>query len=85
MNIKDGIIESQDKKGNYVFKDQNNRILIILDTRGKMAIARYPDMKQHYKNFIIDVYMNLIDDKVDIIERLKRFLDYEEDSDEFCA
>ncbi len=62
--------------------DNKGRIILMVNDKGEMATARYVDLEQRYKDYIIQMFRDMTDKDVD---KLKKFLDYEEDTDEFCV
>jgi hypothetical protein len=62
--------------------DNKGRIILKVNDKGEMATARYVDLEQGYKDYIIQMFRDMTDKDID---KLKKFLDYEEDTDEFCS
>jgi len=67
---------------NIVVKDNRGRDIMRISEKGKLAIARYPDYSEKAKQFLISVYTDVT--KGDP-EKLREFLDYRSDENEFCV
>lgn len=67
---------------NTIIKDEKGREIIRINKKGKMAIARYPDMNNDIKDYIIGVYIKITNkDKKEIVD----FLNYIGEENEFCS
>ena len=66
----------------FEIRDDKDRVIIKVDEKGKIAAARYPDLSEEFKQYIVETYAELTNEDP---EKLKRFLDYEEEDDEFCV
>ena len=60
--------------------EKGRRVIYVRD--GKLAIARFPDMTDEMKEYLLDSYGDLTDGDV---ERLRLFLNYESEEEEFCV
>jgi hypothetical protein len=70
---------------NTVVKDNKGRVLFMLNENGRMAIARYKDMDECFKQYIVNYYKDMTSESQDKVDKLVRFLNFEEDTDEFCS
>lgn len=60
----------------------NGQEVIRLTSKGKMAIARYPNMLEGSKNYIVDLVVKLSGkDRQEIVD----FLNYTNEENEFCS
>lgn len=65
-----------------IIRDDKGRILFKISDRGEIVVGRFPDMSDEMKNFVLDLFTSFTDgDPV----KLKNFLDYKIESDEFCV
>jgi len=67
---------------NFEVKDAQDRVVIKIDDAGNLGVARFPDLPEEFKTYVIEIYKELTDEDP---EALRRFLDYEEEEDEFCV
>jgi len=67
---------------NFKIKDEKGREIVIIDSKSRMAFARYPDQKQNVKDYVVKIYTEL--DGKDI-EGLIDFLNYKGIQNEFCS
>ena len=65
-----------------IIKDDKDRDIIIIRNNGQMVIARFPDMQQSIKDYIISLYKDSTDEDE---TKLRDFLDYKTEEDEFCV
>ena len=65
----------------FKVKDDKGRVILSLKD-GHIAAARYVDMDDKFKEYVIEVYKELTGDNTD---KLKKFLDFDENVDEFCS
>ena len=63
-------------------KDTKDRIIVTVNDKKKIAFARYPDMDEKCKSYLIKICKELTDNDP---EELRKFLNYEETKDEFCT
>jgi len=68
-----------------IVKDNKGRVLFILNENGRMAIARYKDMDENFKQYIVNYYRDMTSEPQEKIDSLIKFLNFEEDADEFCS
>ena len=62
--------------------DEKGRVILKVNDKGEMATARYVDLSDAHKDFIVKMFEDMTNED---IEKLRRFLDFEEDTDEFCV
>jgi len=65
-----------------VITDDKERVIIKINN-GKIAAARYIDLDEGIKDYVVDLYRELIG--MEDAEKLKKFLNFEEENDEFCV
>ena len=65
-----------------VIKDPKGREVVKINNNGRMAIARFPDMDEKFKVYIIDLYKEMTNENP---QELKDFLDYKTEENEFCV
>jgi hypothetical protein len=68
-----------------IVKDNKGRVLLVLSDNGRLAVARYEDMDEAFKQYIINYYKDMTIEPQEKIDKLVRFLNFEEDTDEFCS
>ena len=68
-----------------IIKDRQDRTLVLMGSNGKLVIARYPDLDEQLKNYIIDFYRESSEEGEKGVEKLRKFLNYESDENEFCG
>jgi len=65
-----------------IIKDSKGRDIIRINAKGRMAVARYPDMDEITKDYVIGVYEKTTNrNKKDIVD----FLNYIGEENEFCS
>jgi len=65
-----------------IVRDEHSRDIIRIGPRGRMAVARYPDMNDKIKDYICGIYVKTTGkDKQGIID----FLNYIGEENEFCS
>ena len=67
---------------NFVIKDKKGRELVKIDSKQRMAIARYPDLDEVTKKYIVSMYLELTGKKD---SKLIDFLNYKTKQNEFCS
>lgn len=65
-----------------VIKDSKEREVVKINNKGQMAIARFPDMDEKFKAYIIDLYKEMTNESP---QKLRDFLDYKTEENEFCV
>ena len=64
-----------------IIQDDKGRAIIKIDN-GKIAVARFPDLSDKAKDYLVAVYADVtMEDPV----KLRDFLDYKSDENEFCV
>lgn len=69
-------------------RGKDKRVLLQISPDGKIAVARFPDMSEKEMNSVVSICKSMMQDNTDInldIEKLKKFLTFESDEDEFCS
>jgi len=66
----------------FTIVDKCDRVIVSVNDKNKVVVARYPDLSSECKEWVIEWYEEMTDGDVD---KLRRFLDYKEDVDEFCV
>jgi hypothetical protein len=66
----------------FVIKDDQGRPLVKINDHGGCLIARYPDMNESYKEYILGLYGEVTDGNV---EKMRRFLNFEDSQRQFCS
>ena len=61
--------------------DEKDRV-IVFTKADKTIFCRYPDMTEEAKQLMEEIYEGV---STSSVEDLRKFLNYEEDTDEFCA
>jgi hypothetical protein len=64
-----------------ILEDEKGRILLRMNSNGEFLVARYPDMTEETKEYLLKVYKEISNGDVN---KLKRFINFEEDH-EFCS
>ena len=62
-------------------KDDKNRVIVKMQD-GKIAVARFNDLSEKYKRYIVELYRTLTNEDVD---KLIEFLNFKNKENEFCA
>lgn len=65
-----------------VIKDPKGRVVVKTNNRGQMAIARFPDMENSFKGYIVELYREMTNEDP---QKLRDFLDYKTEENEFCV
>ena len=68
----------------FEVRDEQDRVIIIANDKGKIAISRFPDLSDEYKEYIIGIYVESTGEDSD---KVRKFLNYEDEggSEEFCS
>lgn len=69
-------------------KDKKGRIVLKINEFGKIAIARFPDITEKEKNNLLKICEAIIQDNTNFksdMEKIKAFINFESDDDEFCS
>jgi hypothetical protein len=65
-----------------IIRDEKGRSIIKINDKGRIAIARFPDLSKQMKECIIDLYGEVTnEDPIKLME----FLDYKCENNEFCV
>ena len=67
---------------NTIIKDEKGREIININNNGKIAVARFPDMSDAVKEYIIDLYKDMTNEDIELI---KDFLEYKAEDNQFCV
>jgi hypothetical protein len=62
-----------------IITDEKDREILKISESGRIAAARFPDMHSSTKDYIVSLF------PVKDQEKLRLFLDYKSDEDEFCV
>jgi len=62
--------------------DDKSRPLISVNDKGRVAIARYPDMDDECKQYIAETYSELTGEDEDSV---LAFLDYKKEENQYCS
>jgi len=65
-----------------VIKDSKGREVAKINDKGRIAIARFPDMDEGFKTYIIDLCKEMTNENP---QKLRDFLDYKTEENEFCV
>ena len=65
-------------------RDKRKRDLIVVSKNGEVALARYPDLEEKEIKTILDMYYDLCEDQEEV-DRMGKFLRYDDEEDEFCS
>lgn len=63
-------------------KDEKGRTVIAVNKKGKIAIARFPDLSDEFKDYLVKTAVVVTD--IDP-QKLRDFLDFKTDQNEFCS
>ena len=66
----------------FEIKDNKGRVIAKVNDKGRIVVARHPDLDDKSKEYHLKLYGEITDESV---EELEKFLNYEEDDDEFCV
>lgn len=69
----------------YQIKDDKDRVIISIGNNGKIAIARYLDLCDDIKDYIIDFYRETTSANEKDIQKLRKFLNFETKEVSFCS
>ena len=67
---------------NVIIRDEKGRDIVKINGQGRIAIARFPDMTLITKEYVINLYKDVTKEDP---EKLKDFLDYKSEENEFCV
>ena len=67
---------------NVTITDDKDRTILVIGDNGKIAVARYPDLKPEYKKYAVKFFREATSGDW---QKLERFLDFKEDDSEFCS
>lgn len=76
------------RKSRLLVKDKLGRVLLQISPEGKIAIARFPDMSVTGQNKLLGICKAIIQDNSDVtadLEKIRKFISFESDDDEFCS
>lgn len=67
---------------NIIIRDEKGRDVIKINEKGRIAIARFPDMSKETKDYIIELYGEVTNEDP---SKLMEFLEYKCENNEFCV
>jgi hypothetical protein len=67
---------------NIIIRDEKGRDIVKINDQGRIAIARFPDMSLTAKEYLLNLYKDVTKEDP---EKLKNFLDYKTEENEFCV
>lgn len=89
MGYNDGMENAKDIKGSTLrLRGKDKRVLLQVSPDGKIAVARFPDMTEKEMNSVMSICKAMMQDNTDVqmdMDKLKKFLTFESDEDEFCS
>lgn len=62
--------------------DDKGRPIIVIGDNGRVAVARYPDLNPEYKRYAVQYFREMVEGDW---QKLEKFLNFEEDDNEFCS
>lgn len=65
-----------------IIKDEKGRDIIKINDKGRIAIARFTDLSDNTKDYILKLYEEVTSEDP---AKLKDFLDYKSEENEFCV
>lgn len=66
----------------FLIRDSRNREVIRINGKGQIAIARYPDLDNSFKEYAASLYSELTGSKK---KETMDFLNYKCEENEFCS
>lgn len=76
------LIFGKDDQNNPTVKDDKGRVILTFGSNEQVVVGRYVDMTESVKDYIISVYDEITDEDLD---KVRKFLDFEEDENAFCV
>lgn len=76
------------KASRLQIKDKKGRILLKINELGKIAVARFPDSTEKDKTHILNYCKAVMQDNDNVeadVEKVRKFINFESDDDEFCS
>jgi len=70
------------ENGEIKFLDNRGRCVIKIGENGKIGVARFPDLPDEFKDYLVESAEMLTD--IDT-KNLRDFLDFKTDENEFCS
>jgi len=67
---------------NVVIRDEKKREIIKINNDGRAAFARFPDLSNSTKEYIIEFYKEMTHEDP---QKLIDFLNYKSETNEFCV
>lgn len=65
-----------------IIRDSKGRDIIKINDKGRIAVARFPDLSDIEKDYIVNLYKEVTNED---IKKLRDFLDYKGEENEFCV
>ena len=65
-----------------VVRDQNKRVILTINDKGSIAAARFANMDEGVIDYVVKIYGDVTNEDP---QKLRDFLTFKEDNDEFCA
>lgn len=62
--------------------DEGRELLVVQSDQNIVAYPRYTDLDSETKDFIVELLCEFTDESR---EKIKKFLDFDEEDDEFCS
>jgi len=66
----------------FIITDNKDRVIIKVNNKGKVAISRYVDMSDKYKEYIAQYYEDITGENS---KGIIAFLNYQEHNNIFCS
>lgn len=69
-------------------KDKRGRVLLQINPDGKIAIARFDDSTENERAKVLSICKAVIQDNLNMhmdLEKVRKFICFESDDDEFCS
>ena len=65
-----------------VVRDQKKRVILSINDKGSIAVARFAKMDERTIDYVVKIYSDVTNEDP---QKLRDFLTFREDNDEFCA
>ena len=67
----------------FEVKDDKGRVLLHMNSKGKLALGRFPDLTENEISELVGLYCEL--DSSAVPEEIEKFLRFEEEEEKFCS
>lgn len=88
MNETEHVENIQPPLSETIIKDKQGRVLIHISNTGRVAVARHTNVSDKFRENVMKLCRGILEDNQNLemdLEKIRKFIYFESDDDEFCS